>query len=194
MCSSYEMGVTSLTLVSILHTSWPQRFDLHNVVPIPVYFIDLQVHILYTANINTLRPTKITVIQKTFSTDFSPMKLRATEYVPNVPININVSIGPDNGLAPNRRIVIIWHNAILVYWRTYVSHDVIDISLRHWGCGRTCIQRIPLYHDLFLNKRLTVHTSNLMMIIRQGIYIYSLNHHKGNGWAENTQPHMLYNR
>ena len=24
-------------------------------------------------------------------------------------------------------------------------------------------------------------------------YIYSLNHHKGNGSTENTQPHILYN-
>ena len=35
------------------------------------------------------------------------------------------------------------------------------------------------------------HTSDLMMIIRQNVY--SLNHHKGIGQTENTQPHILYN-
>ena len=36
-----------------------------------------------------------------------------------------------------------------------------------------------------------VHTSDLMMIIRQSVY--SLNHHERNGQTENTQPHILYN-
>ena len=35
-----------------------------------------------------------------------------------------------------------------------------------------------------------IHASDLMMIARQRIY--SLNHHKGNGSTENTQPHLLY--
>ena len=35
-----------------------------------------------------------------------------------------------------------------------------------------------------------VHTSDLMMIIRQSIY--SLNHHKGDGQTENTQPQNIY--
>ena len=36
-----------------------------------------------------------------------------------------------------------------------------------------------------------VHTSDLMMIIRQSVY--SLDHYRRNGQTENTQPHILYN-
>ena len=36
-----------------------------------------------------------------------------------------------------------------------------------------------------------IHTSDLLMIIRQSIY--HLNHHKGDWQTENTQPHILYN-
>ena len=39
------------------------------------------------------------------------------------------------------------------------------------------IPRTPFFHDLTLKTK----------------YIYSLNHHKGNGSTENTQPHVFSN-
>ena len=41
------------------------------------------------------------------------------------------------------------------------------------------IRHIPLFHDPTLNNGKKVHTSDLMMIVRQSVY--SLNHFKGNG-------------
>ena len=43
------------------------------------------------------------------------------------------SIGSDNGLAPNRRLVIIWANTYTVYWR------VIKGQWFNEGSDDTCV-------------------------------------------------------
>ena len=39
------------------------------------------------------------------------------------------SIGPDNGLAPNRRQAIIWTNDDLGYWRIYASLGLNELKI-----------------------------------------------------------------
>ena len=44
------------------------------------------------------------------------------KFVPKGPVdNWQLSIGLDNGLAPNRRQAIIWTNADLMPWRVYAA-------------------------------------------------------------------------
>ena len=42
----------------------------------------------------------------------------------------NISVGLDNGLAPNRRQTIIWNNDGLVYWRIYASLGLDELNLQ----------------------------------------------------------------
>ena len=39
-----------------------------------------------------------------------------------------VTIGSDNGLAPNRRQAIIWTNDGLIYWHIYASLSLNELS------------------------------------------------------------------
>ena len=39
-----------------------------------------------------------------------------------------ISISLDNGLAPNRRLVIIWYNQDLVYWLIYAPFGLDDLT------------------------------------------------------------------
>ena len=52
--------------------------------------------------------------------DRIPIKI-SLKFVPNVPINNLLSVGSDNGLAPNRRQAIIWTNAYPIHWRRYAA-------------------------------------------------------------------------
>ena len=65
-----------------------------------------------------------TILQTIFSDAFSWMKnviifiKISLKFVPQL---TKLSIGLDNGLAPNRRQAIIWTNAGLIYWRIYAA-------------------------------------------------------------------------
>ena len=65
-----------------------------------------------------------TILQTIFSDAFSWMKIFiiftkiSLKFVPQL---TKLSIGLDNGLAPNRRQAIIWTNAGLIYWRIYAA-------------------------------------------------------------------------
>ena len=64
-------------------------------------------------------------------------------------------------LSPENQHSRCWFHMCMFYFRHY-THKNIDI------------QRIPLFHDLSPKQWVIVHTSDLMMVIRQSMYILSI--------------------
>ena len=52
-------------------------------------------------------------------------------FVPKGSIYNIPALFSDNGMAPNRRQVIIWTNADLIHWRIYAALGGDELKLRH---------------------------------------------------------------
>ena len=78
----------------------------------------------------------------------------------------------------------------LEYWstRAIIEHNM-NLHLNHKNIEKHTAHTIVSWPNPKQWK--LDHTCDLMMIIRQSVY--SLNHHKENGWTENTKPHIFYN-
>ena len=52
-------------------------------------------------------------------------------FIPNSPFSNIPACGSDNGLAPTRRLAIIWTNADLIQWRIYAALGGNELADSH---------------------------------------------------------------